>query len=224
MNSFILVSKDSLQQEKYVNTFVVEHTISPFDITKISEEEAIGIEIIRKLQETLFLMPYKGQEKIIILEHAENLTIEAQNALLKILEEPPAFVFIFLCSTTEDVFLPTILSRCKVIHLEKKVSFVLSEEDRHQYTSILVCLTEGTIGEKLALAETLATDKENLGNWFETITYFVREKMLADIENQKMQRQYAKILTSLQEGYKTFSTTNVSPRAILEHTFLTIYQ
>src|SRR5579872_4392002 len=119
MNSFILLSKHNDQQQIYLDTFIVSHAISPFDIQTLAEEGSIGIEIVRKLQETTFLKPYKGNEKITIIKHAENLTIEAQNALLKLLEEPPIFVYIFLCSTTDDVFLPTVLSRCKLIKLDQ---------------------------------------------------------------------------------------------------------
>ncbi len=221
MNSFILVSKNTNQQEAYLKTFIAEHAISPFDQIIISTEGSVGIEVVRKLQETIFLTPYKGNEKIVVIQNAEKLTTEAQNALLKLLEEPPLFVYIFLCSSTEEVFLPTVISRCKIINLQPNTpndpntpNFSL---DQH-----LQILLQGTIAEKLALAEALATDKENLPLWFEKITIFIRQKMLENIATTPTSptTQHLRVLSSLQEAHKTFAITNVSPRTVLEHCFL----
>lgn len=224
MNSFILVSKNLQQQESYLKDFIKKHAISPFDINTSSEEKSTGIEIVRKLQETLFLKPYKGKEKIIVIQHAENLTIEAQNALLKLLEEPPIYTYIFLCSTKEEVFLPTILSRCKVLVLETTSNRELSAKDRERYAQNLACVLMGSIGEKLALAETLAAERDNVGKWFETMIYLVRNTLFENLDTTASAVRYAKILEKLQEGYKTFITTNVHPRTLLEHIFLTIEQ
>lgn len=205
-----------MQQKNYIKGFIDERHVSSFDVNQISPEGSIGIEIVRKLQETIFLKPFRGEEKIVVIEHAENLTIEAQNALLKLLEEPPLFVYIILCTPTEDAFLPTVLSRCKTIKLDQ-LQPSTPEIDETRIEAHLSVILRGTPGEKLALAEILAQDKENLSAWFEAITRSSRQRML---EEKNDTQQYVSLLHALQESYKTFTTTNVSPRTILEHTFL----
>ncbi len=218
MNSFILISKNPDQQNAYLNSFIGTQHISPFDVVRISSENSVGIEIVRRLQETIFLKPFKGKEKVILIENAQQLTTEAQNALLKLLEEPPLFVSIFLCATTAETFLPTVLSRCTIISLNTPPTPV-SGKDKESIEENLHIIMQGSVEEKLALAETIAADKNELPKWFERIVLFAREKML---EEKNDTRHFAHIVRALQEGYTICTTTNVSPRTILEHCFLTM--
>lgn len=209
MNSFILVSKSMDKQQSYLKSFAKKNKISQFDQNFINEEGSIGIELVRKLQTTLFLKPYKSEFKMIIVQNAHNLTLEAQNALLKLLEEPPVFVYLFLCAVNEQTFLPTIISRCQIINFEEEEK-ILPEEEKKVFREQLAALYSGTVNQKLALAEKLAADKENLGSWFENIIFFLHKDI----------KEYPQIILELQKAHKTFSTTNVNPRIILEHTFL----
>lgn len=221
MHSFILIAKTQEKQQEHLAEFIKSHAISPFDVTTVSEEGSVGIEIVRKIQESIFLKPYKGTSKIVVVNNAEQLTTEAQNALLKLLEEPPSHTFIFLCSNREDVLLPTILSRCAVIKLSEEKGMRSTQSDE-KLTQDLDVLLEGDVAEKLVLAETLAGDKEHLAQWFLAIMLFTRDLLLTTLDDTEKNLDYAHILTSLQEAQKTFTSTNVSPRTILEHTFLTL--
>lgn len=76
------------------------------------------IESIRRIREDAFVVPNEGAVKVYILENAGTMTEQAQNALLKVLEEPPAYVrFIMTCESSSQL-LGTILSRAPVIPLE----------------------------------------------------------------------------------------------------------
>lgn len=215
MNSFILIAKSPTKQQEYLDNFAAQHNISPFDVTIIMEEGSVGIEIVRKLHETLFLKPYKRKEKMIVIEAADALTVTAQNALLKTLEEPPVHAYLFLCSKNEDMFLPTVLSRCSIIQVDTSVILTRPESDIQMLEEQLQAITNGPIAEKLALAESLAADKENLITWFEQMTYALREKMTTDAS-------CAAHLQTFHEAYKTLTTTNVNARTILEHCFLSM--
>jgi DNA polymerase III subunit delta' len=72
---------------------------------------------IRRLISELALLPVEGGARIAIVERAERLNDEAQSALLKTLEEPPAGVTIILCVEREDQLLPTVRSRCVRLRL-----------------------------------------------------------------------------------------------------------
>lgn len=83
------------------------------DVVEIDAASNRSIEDIRTLRETVKFMPAEGKKKIYIIDEVHMLTIEAFNALLKTLEEPPAHV-IFILATTEPERIPiTILSRCQ---------------------------------------------------------------------------------------------------------------
>jgi len=81
-------------------------------VTTIEEKKSIGIEQIKQLVRYIWEKPFSHKQKTAIIENADILTIPAQNALLKVLEEPPIYAQIILCSKTEEALLPTVVSRC----------------------------------------------------------------------------------------------------------------
>ena len=73
--------------------------------------KSIGIEDIRAMQSEVYIKPYSSDRKIFIINEADKMTVQAQNALLKILEEPPAYIVIILLAANSAMLLSTILSR-----------------------------------------------------------------------------------------------------------------
>lgn len=215
MQSFIIVAKGPEKKQEYIKKFCEEKNISTFDAQVFEPiENSFGIEEVRNIQKVAFLHPKNSPEKAIIINQAEKLTTEAQNALLKILEEPPVHTYVFLSATTENFFLPTILSRCKIIKLsEETTSSARQGEDiTHQLELIL----SESIGDKLALAEIIAKDKEGAADWLYEIISLLRQKMFDDATNTL----YPKLITQLQEASMMLQTTNINIRTLLEHTFL----
>ncbi|WP_299268453.1 hypothetical protein [uncultured Psychrosphaera sp.] len=91
------------------------------DFMLVNEERGtIGIDDVRKTSEFLSNMSHLSGNQVIVLEHAENMTENASNALLKTLEEPTNKSFIFLLCKSKAVLLPTILSRCQFIQIKNK--------------------------------------------------------------------------------------------------------
>lgn len=90
--------------------------------------KSIKIDIIRNLQEKIIEKPIVSEKKIYIINNADTMTIEAQNCLLKTLEEPPEYVTIILIVTNESNILPTIKSRCMKIVFNK-----IEEKDFKNY-------------------------------------------------------------------------------------------
>ena len=75
-------------------------------------DKSIKISQIRDLQKDILVKPIKFEKKVYVIENAETMTVEAQNALLKILEEPPEYAMIILETTMYFSLLETIRSRC----------------------------------------------------------------------------------------------------------------
>lgn len=100
------------------------------DLIHVTHEKpaSIGVDDIREqIHDTIMIRPYSSYYKIYIVDEAEKMTIQAQNALLKTIEEPPSYAVIILLTTNGDLFLPTILSRCVQLKLKPLQDSVISE-------------------------------------------------------------------------------------------------
>ena len=94
------------------------------------EGETIKIDQIRKITEKVIDKPIISDKKVYIINNAEKMTKEAQNCLLKTLEEPPEYVVIILISSNENVILNTIKSRCMMLKFKD-----ISEEDLRKFAT-----------------------------------------------------------------------------------------
>lgn len=100
------------------------------DIRFIAHEKpnTISVDDIRKqINDDIHILPYIGPYKIYIMNEAEKMTVQAQNALLKTLEEPPSYALILLLTTSVEAMLPTIVSRCVNLSMRPVPDAVLKE-------------------------------------------------------------------------------------------------
>ncbi len=84
-----------------------------FNVIEIDAASNRGIDSIRDLREKVMMPPSTGKYKVYVLDEAHMLTTEAFNALLKTLEEPPAYAIFVMATTDVHKMLPTVLSRCQ---------------------------------------------------------------------------------------------------------------
>ena len=131
------------------------------DIIRVSHEKpnTISVEDIRtQINEDIQIKPYSGKYKIYIVPDADMMTVQAQNALLKTIEEPPAYAVIFLLTENAQSLLPTICSRCVMLKLrnikDKLVKKYLMEELHVPDYKADVCtaFAQGNIGKATMLA------------------------------------------------------------------------
>lgn len=88
------------------------------DVTEIDAASHNGIDHARELVELSHLTPAQVRYKVFIIDECHGLTTAAQNALLKLLEEPPARTIFILCTTELHKVLPTITSRCQLFNFK----------------------------------------------------------------------------------------------------------
>ena len=89
------------------------------DVKFVTAEGAtLSVNEIRAVRTEAYYRPEFSQYKIFVVEDAEKMTVQAQNAFLKILEEPPQNVFFFLLASSKNIFLPTIISRTQSITVD----------------------------------------------------------------------------------------------------------
>ena len=132
------------------------------DIITIKHEKpaSISVDDIREqLNGDIMIKPYSSPYKIYIVPEADIMTVQAQNALLKTLEEPPEYAVIFLLTENADSLLSTIRSRCVMLKLrnikDKLVKKYLMEELQVPDYQAEVCaaFAQGNIGRAIMLAK-----------------------------------------------------------------------
>lgn len=131
------------------------------DIIYVTHEKpnTISVEDIRtQVNNDIAIKPYSSPRKIYIINEAEKMNAQAQNALLKTIEEPPEYAVILLLTTNADAFLPTILSRCVTLNLkavsdEKIRNFLMRQHRIPDYQAdICVAFAQGNVGKAVQLA------------------------------------------------------------------------
>ncbi|HHU48100.1 MAG: DNA polymerase III subunit delta' [Caldicoprobacterales bacterium] len=130
-----------------------------FWVRRQEDKTAIVVDQIRDLQAAIKVKTYQAGKRICFIENAHLLTQQAQNALLKTLEEPPPDTLFLLLAENTSALLPTILSRCQVFRIGS-----LSGEDiieilssrlsvKKEDAAVIAALSQGNPGKALALAE-----------------------------------------------------------------------
>ena len=131
------------------------------DIIYVSHEKpnTISVDDIRtQLNNDIVIKPYSSKHKIYIVDEAEKMNQQAQNALLKTIEEPPAYAVILLLTINAESFLPTILSRCVTLNLkavpdEKIKKFLMAHYQIPDYQAdVCAAFSQGNVGKAIQLA------------------------------------------------------------------------
>lgn len=117
--------------------FVNSNNPDYYEIGIVDGENSIRIDTIRQMQKRLQELPIVSDRKVYIIDDSEYMTKDAQNCLLKTLEEPPRFVTIILIVSNENMILNTIKSRCLKIYFND-----LSDEELKKYINENLEITE----------------------------------------------------------------------------------
>ena len=97
------------------------------DAAAAPKTKSIGVDAVRALKSDIYIKPNDLDYKLYIIGHTERMTVQAQNALLKLLEEPPEGAVFFLLCENRAALLPTVLSRVQRLTMEKFTDAALYE-------------------------------------------------------------------------------------------------
>ena len=155
--------------------FVNNNNPDYYEIGLQEDENSIKIDTIRQMQKRVQELPIVSNKKVYIIDDSEYMTKDAQNCLLKTLEEPPEFVTIILIVSNENMILNTIKSRCLKIYfsnlsdaeLKKHISEKL---DINEFSDNMIKACSGSIGK----AEVIYKNKE---------IYSELDRIFTNIEN-----------------------------------------
>ncbi len=158
------------------------------DIIKVMHEKpaTIGVEDIRNgVNNDVVIKPYSSPWKIYIINEAEKMTVQAQNALLKTLEEPPAYAVILLLTSNLDALLPTIQSRCVVLNMKPVPddivkNYLMQEIHIPDYKAdVCTAFARGNLGKAKALAA--SEEFDNIKTEAVSLLKYIRDMEITDI-------------------------------------------
>lgn len=212
MQSILVISENIKSVNEYIDRFCEKEKINVLDKNINIFEKPLGIEDVRALHKKIILKPFKSKTKAIIVQ-AFDITLEAQNALLKTLEEPPNHTIIIIAVTRKDSILPTILSRCKIVTIQEKGE--KSNEEISKHLELLKSIVSNGVGYRLKMAQDVSAKEEPL-ELIKNLIIAARTELLENYGEQNL----LLALRSLQKTYTIIRNTNVNKRIALENLFL----
>ena len=150
------------------------------------EKSGIGVDEIREqINDDIDIKPYSSPYKIYIVPESEKMTVQAQNALLKTIEEPPAYGIVIFLTTNADIFLQTIISRCVLLDLKPLKESVVMDYLKDNYDvseyerKFAADFAQGKIGRAKTIIE--GTEFAHLKNNVMHVIKNVKDMTAADI-------------------------------------------
>jgi DNA polymerase III delta prime subunit len=233
--SFLIISGYQSDRTKTAEKLVKKILGSQFsladqhpDLIRLETDGSVKIDQIRNLKKQLQSKPYSARAKVALIPTADKLTLPAQNALLKILEEPPAKTSIILIATQKESLLPTIISRCQIIQLVQTPQIEIEKQNLVSYSNLLSSVLSARVGERLKIAESYQ-QREKAIKLVEALLWLWREILLTQASIQKksllkgappLTLQQISQATKDTEKSRLMLAANVHPRLAIENLFL----
>jgi len=179
------------------------------DLLYFPSNSKLGIEQARMIKEHFSLKPYSAKGRAVVLEDASNLTIEAQNALLKTLEELPEYALFILGVDSDYKLLPTVISRCQIVRFQGIGDRVQEES----YTEDIEKLIRSSTQARFEYIEKL----KNREQFLHSLILYFHQHIPSHIGSGNTDyKDFLKDLLSAEE----WVNHNVNIRAILEYLML----
>lgn len=207
----LLISLDINKIKEEINKTLALHlegvTLNHPDVLYFEAGEKLGIAEARKIKAHFALKPYSAKGRAVVIEDAGVLTPEAQNALLKTLEEPPKEAVLILGTSSDAYLLPTVLSRCQVINIPNPAGSTHATRGV-DISKEVEKLLKSSIEERFKYIEKLK-EKELFLHY---LAFYFRDKLI----HSSCDKEFLKRILRSEEWAKQ----NVNIRAILEYLML----
>ena len=195
------VGKNTMARELAATLLEMENLFNSPDYIEITPDgNSIKIAQIRKLQSDILVKPYKSY-KIYVIDEAQKMTVEAQNALLKTLEEPPKYAIIILITNNKESLLDTIKSRCEIIKftpipLVEVADYLTQTGVDKNRASLLANFSRGSMQKAIELSESedFHIMRDEVQKYVET---FLTGSMLDIIDIQSSIEKYKDNITNV---------------------------
>lgn len=198
MTNLLIVGSD-IDTDQYVADFISKNEIKQTEITRFIN--TIKIDEAREIKNSL---SYRSSAKRVFIVSA-GMTIEAQNSLLKAIEESDDNTFFLFCAVRESEYLPTIASRCKRITLK-------DEKYNIEIENFLKKVDSFSFSEVDNLSSLCGKD-------IEQILPVLRNLLLSDATPSNKKRAYHTFCKKLISMHSIVKNNNVNEKVVLEYVF-----
>lgn len=224
-HAYIFEGMDGIGKKKFAEEFSkilfkgTSIDVNPDCISINPDGNSIKIAQIRKLQSDIIIKPHKDY-KIYIINQSEKMTMEAQNTLLKTLEEPPRYAIIILITNNKERLLDTVKSRCETIKFtpisqsDLKLYLMNTKGIDEQRATLLATFSRGSMEKALELSDSaeFSIIREDIQKYIEIIMDKNISEVLniaSDLEKYKtsiislldMMLNYFRDMMFLKEGF-----------------------
>lgn len=212
MHAYLLLGTPSDDQDARLATIYSRHGVgksSRYVLDTAEGKQSIGIEEIRSLTASLWIQTTDNASKAAVIHNAHKLTTEAQNALLKNLEEPPGSTIFILLAPSSQMLLDTIVSRCTIIPASTDLMQSMTQDDE---LFISLCEPTVSIGTCITQMESIFQTKEDAQSWYETVSHSLPMSIQSDPKNPlyiRVARLFPLVHTAFDRNvsWKTILTT-----------------
>lgn len=210
-HSYLFTGEDGIGKKLFAKEFseFIGCKFPDLMIIEPVEDKEIPVAKIREVQNFLAYKSYNGGFKIVIVDEAEKMNLEAQSCFLKTLEEPKGQTILFLISSKPDMLLKTIASRCQAMKFFKPKNLPENKEKLEKEKEILNSLLpvlNSDFAEKFKYVKAVDFEKKSAVE----IIYVLEKYLRKDVEKNK------KILELAEEINKKLMLTNANPKLALE--------
>lgn len=207
------------------------------DIIRVIHEKpnTISVEDIRtQINGDIMIRPYSSPYKIYIVDEAEKLSVQAQNALLKTIEEPPVYAVLLLLTTNAGMLLQTIRSRCVILELKPVSSpmvknYLMEQLEVPEYhADICTAFAQGNVGKakRLALSDSFSEMLEHALHLVKYIHDMEVVDMISDLKRINTYKieinDYLDLLTVWYRDVLMFKATRDADSLIFSHELISI--
>ncbi len=209
MTGSILIYGNTIKDREKKSREYIEgiHESNVLRIGPMEGKKSIGIEQVREATAFLSKKPTIGDKKAIVVLNADKFTIDAQNAFLKTLEEPPSYATIILSVKTQEALLPTINSRCQRIFADAKESGVGERVQKNGINLI----------KKMSVEDKFTWSQETAKEEKDTIIDMLEEWVNEERENLAEHPKHAKNIRIICKVKEDLEKTNLNTRLALDY-------
>ena len=198
-----------------------------FWIERGEGDTRVRIAQVRALQSALRLRTSEGGRRAAVIADAQWMNQEAQNALLRILEEPPPETTLVLVTTTSAGLLATVRSRCQRIAFQQESTSLLDDPERKALLARIDAIPKASVPELLDWAAEYrgarATVVDGVQNFLEAASGQVRDRVAASVQEPGVDiAGQLDAFRTLNDCRKTLSQRNANPQMVVERALLAL--
>lgn len=228
MHAYLVTGSGEEERKKAISQKIHDLAILVFQTLLLEAlDTSIGVDQIRSFQKQLVLKPKTGSYIVGIIQGANRMTEEAQNAMLKTLEEPPPSVLLFLETEDQSQMMSTIVSRCAIISLLPDNRN--PTDDTEALITTIDELLRTSPGQLLHKIESIGQSKTEYDTWLDHAMLAVRQAMLSPYTGKGVSklppatliRNAPALLANFLDAKRKI-TNNVNPKLVMEHVFLSL--